>query len=409
MKKTVNIVLIALLSSPLPSNPVNAQDVTGGGTSKVARAVTRFGFHLFSKLVKNDERKNVFISPTSISLALAMTCNGAEGSTQLAMSRTLGMDSLDIPEVNDSYDSLLSFLSHPDSLVQLQIANSIWANKDFIFKSDFIDKSNTHYRAEVQNLDYADPSSPPAINSWVSQKTHGKITKIVDRIEPDALLILLNAIYFKGVWSDKFDGKNTRDKDFHLPGGGEKKVRMMRRAGQYQYLRGYKFQAISLPYGTGRMSLDVVLPDSGVLPEEFYGKILNKQNWEELLSQLQLMQGTIELPRFKLENDFRLNDPLISLGMGEAFDPSRADFRGMCYVNGDQIVYISEVLHKTYVEVNEEGSEAAAVTKVEMAQTAGLQPSPPPPFRMIVNRPFFVAIRDNTTGLLLFIGSIVDP
>ena len=389
-------------------NLSNAQDSTVT-TNRVVRANTQFGFNLFSKLRQRDGAKNIFISPASISLALAMTYNGAEGSTQEAMSTTLGLANMSMQEVNASCESLMSVMSHPDSSVQLLIANSLWAAKGIPFKEDFLERTKAYYQAEVENLDFADPSSPEKINEWVSTHTQGKIKSIVESIPGDAILYLLNAIYFKGNWSKKFDEKMTHEKDFHLPGGGEKKVQMMSQSGHYQYLHGNNFQAVSLPYGNGRISLYIILPDSGIGISEFYRKGFGPHKWNIWMSDLRTMEGSIRLPRFKIENDLILNDALDSLGMGEAFSKSRANFSGMVRLGKTEIVYISEVRHKTFVEVNEKGSEAAAVTEVRMGMEASAIHFLEPHFNMVVDRPFFCAIRDNTTGLLLFIGSIVDP
>jgi len=386
-----------------------AQDSASAVYERIVEANTKFGFKLFSKLIGKDDKKNVFISPASISFALAMTYNGAKGSTQQVIGRTLGLEGINIQEVNTSYRSMLSALNNPDSPVQLMIANSLWANKDFRFYADFLERTKTYYHAEVENLDFADSASPSKINRWVNEKTRGKIHGIVDRIDEDAILYLLNAIYFKGNWSNKFDEKLTEEKDFNLTDGRKKKVRMMTQGGRYQYLRGNNFQAVSLPYGSGRISMYIFLPDSGIGLKGFYQYSLSSSNWETWMSEIRSMQGSIHLPRFRMENDFILNEPLKSIGMDEAFSKGKANFHAMCELRSDQNAYISEVKHKTFVEVNEEGSEAAAVTSVQIqVETAGIG-AVEPRFDMIVDRPFFCAIRDNKTGMLLFLGSIEEP
>jgi serpin B len=325
------------------------------------------------------------------------------------MSGTLGFESLTNEQINTSYGSLLSALNNADTSIQLSIANSLWANNKIQFKADFIEQAKKYYGAEVSSLNFADAGTLSEINGWVSEQTHGKIKSIVDKIEENDILYLLNAIYFKGNWSKIFDKRFTNEQNFKLLSNKTKLLPLMYQSGRYQYLRGENFQAVSLPYGNGRISMYVVLPDSNVEYKDFYQHQFISRHWETWTSEFHGMEGNIRLPRFKLENNFQLNGELQSLGMEVAFDWQHANFRNMCQLGKEDNIYISKVTHKTFVEVNEEGTEAAAATLVSMGHYTAAISHPEPIFSMIVNRPFFCVVRDNQTGMILFMGSIVDP
>jgi serine protease inhibitor len=368
--------------------------------NKLIAANTQFGFKLFSEILKKDSNQNVFVSPSSVAIALAMTYNGAGGSTTEAMAKALELQGLTLQQVNSSNAALKTLLENPDPQVQLTIANSLWANKDFSFNPDFLQRNREFYSAKVSNLDFKDITAPSIINDWVSENTRGKINKIVETIEPEQVLFLINAIYFKGSWTNEFDKNQTAEYPFYLSSGKQKQHPMMSQNGNYKYYENEQFQAVSLPYGTdGRISFYVFLPKENSNLKAFY-QSLNGESWEKWMTQFRKREGFIRLPRFKMEYDITLNDALTALGMGEAFS-KQADFSGM----GNNFA-ISEVKHKTFVEVNEEGTEAAAATSVGIVAVSA--PSEKP-FRMVVERPFFCAIRDNQTGAILFMGSIMEP
>ena len=329
-----------------------------------------------------------------------MTYNGASGSTQQAMAKALELQGMSLEEINSSNAALKALLENSDS-VQLTIANSLWANKDTSFKREFIDRNREFYQAKVTNLDFKDSGSPGIVNNWVNNNTRGKINKIVETIEPSQVLFLINAIYFKGNWKYEFDKKETAHYPFHLLSGKQKPHQMMSRTGNYKYLENEQFQAVSLPYGKDdKISFYVFLPKQNSNLKAFYQN-LNADNWEKWMTQFNKQEGFIRLPRFKMDYDVTLNDALTTLGMGEAFS-SKANFSSM----GKNLA-LSQVKHKTFVEVNEEGTEAAAATSVGIVATSAVEQ--PKPFRMIVERPFFCAVRDNQTGSVLFMGSIVEP
>ena len=362
--------------------------------SGVASANTRFGFKLLQDLREREPGGNIFISPLSISIALTMTYNGAVGETERAMAEVLEIDGLDLPTINNSNKALRDSLENPDPKVEISIANSIWSRQGVEFNPEFLERNREFFGAEIASLDFGSPQATATINEWVDTNTNGKIEKIVERIDPQTLLFLINAIYFKGNWQDEFDKALTRSGTFHLANGSEKRVQMMRREGEYPYFHGEGFEATSLPYGDGRVSMYIFLPNPNSNLNKFL-RDLTAESWEGWISQLQDRRQTMMLPRFKLEYEVRLNDTLEALGMGIAFGGG-ANFSGM-----GPSLFISEVRHKTFVEVNEEGTEAAAVTAV-----VGVK-SLPPAFR--VDRPFFFAIYDAETETILFMGTVTEP
>lgn len=372
--------------------------------TKIVAANTKFGFKLFSEVLKSDAGKNVFVSPSSVAFALAMTYNGASGSTQQEMAKALELQGLTLQQINSSNAALKALLENPDPKVQLAIANSLWGNQNTSFNPDFLQRNRDFYQAKIANLNFTDAQAPGTINDWVKQNTGGKIEKIVQKINPDQALFLVNAIYFKGSWTNEFDKQQTREYPFSLASGQQKQHPMMSQKGKYKYLENPEFQAVNLPYGNnGRISLYVFLPKQNSNLKAFF-QTLKAENWDKWMSQFSKREGSIRLPKFKIDYDITLNNTLKALGMGQAFS-SKANFSGMG--NGKNFA-ISEVKHKTFVEVNEQGTEAAAATSVGIMPLSAPVPTYAP-FQMIVDRPFFCAIRDNQTGSIIFMGSIAEP
>jgi serine protease inhibitor len=396
----------ALLSVTLiPCGALFAGEGTGS-ESTIASSYNEFGMALYRTIAGTAEGGNIFISPLSISLALAMTYNGASGETALEMVRSLGLTSMDLERINDSNALLLRELHRDITGARLDIANSLWARKGYEFNKGFLERADAYYGAGVRMLDFSSPDAKDTINNWVCDKTEGMIDGIVDRIDPLTILFVINAIYFKGAWTDEFDPERTTDEDFHLEGGKQKTVPMMHQTGTYRYFRGNGFQAVSLPYGDKRASMYLFLPDESSDLSAFHTQ-LSGETWNRWMKSFRNREGRIGLPRFKAAYRAHLKETLIELGMGRAFDGIRADFTDMIAVPQAN-AYIHDVVHKAVIEVNEEGTEAAAATEVEMRLTSAIH-SPEEPFVMILDHPFFLGIRDNETGALLFIGSIVDP
>lgn len=412
MSLAFSLIAVILLTGALVRQPkevkANASNITfnkqnsNSMNEKLVQANTNFGFKLFSQIFAKESNKNIFVSPSSVAIALQMTYNGAAGDTQQAMAQTLQLQGMSLAEINQSQLALTQSLTKIDPKVQLDIANSLWLKQGFPFKPEFLQTTEKYYQAKITNLDFNNPNSVNIINNWVSQSTNSKIPTIIDSIEPSAVLFLINAIYFKGSWQKEFSKSDTKEQPFTLLNGTRKQHPLMSQKGKYRYYENSEFQAISLPYGSGRLSMYVFLPKTNVKLADFYSK-LTAENWQKWMRQFSFRDGEIILPRFKLEYNLTLNQALKALGMEVAFQ-DRANFSNMTAKE----VQIDEVKHKTFVEVNEEGTEAAAVTSVGIRATAAV-PIEEPPFKMLVDRPFFCAIRDNQTGTILFMGSIVDP
>lgn len=388
-------------SAQRSAQPSCAPAVTrvGGTAQALASAGNSFGFRLLDTLLGSSTRPNVFISPVSTAIALDMAYNGAGGSTRQAMSGTLALRGMSQAVVRRQAAALLGTLQSADRKAGLTVANSVWARSGIPFRRQFLQDARSYYGARVATLDFRSPQAMATINGWVSCATHGKIPTIVDRIPPSMIMYLVNAVYFHGAWSDPFPPTNTRPQPFTTAGGQQKSVPLMSRIGSFPYYAGSDFQAISLPYSAGRFSMTVILPRQGLSLQAF-ARRLTPGSWQTWMSQLRPESGSIALPRFTLSNDFQLVRPLTDLGMGVAFSRA-ADFSGIC-VGGCRI---SQVRHKTYLNVDEAGTTAAAATSVGIEPTAVRAQQ----FSMVVNRPFVLAIRDGTTNALLFLGGIGDP
>jgi len=368
----------------------------------VVEADANFGLKLFKAINEQEKDKNLFISPLSISMALGMTYNGAHSTTQEAMQKTLELNGLSIQEVNESYKRLIELLTGLDSKVNFKIANSIWYRQDFIFEKEFLDLCKSYFSAEVCGLDFNDPNARNIINNWVNLNTNGKIKEIIDVIDPYSAMFLINAIYFKGIWKYEFDKNKTKDDLFILQNGSNVKCKMMVQEGDFQYFANSDIQAVDLPYGNGNFRMAIFLP----LPEKNIDQLIsefNQENWNQWMKNFTKRKGNIQLPKFKLEYEIKLNDVLKSLGMKIAFDPENADFTKM--YKSLQRLYIHEVKHKTFVDVNEEGTEASAVTSVEMRVTS----IGPEIFIMRVDHPFIFVIHEDLSNTILFIGKIIEP
>ena len=368
---------------------------------KLKESSNQFGIKLFRKIVENEQNKNIFISPLSVSMALGMTYNGADSTTLEAMHETLEYGDLSIDEVNESYQSLIKLLTELDPKVIFEIANSIWYREGVSVENDFLNINQTYFNAVVRALDFSSDDAADIINAWVDENTNGKIDKIVDSpINPLTVMFLINAIYFKGTWTYEFDEENTRDDTFFLPDGSEKECKMMSHQCDHNYFENELFQAIDLPYGDAGFSMTILLPKPGINIDSLIAQFSN-DSWNSWISSFSAQEVNLYLPKFKMEYKISLKNVLCALGMSIAFDPYQADFTK---INTNGNLYISNVKHKTFVKVNEEGTEAAAVTSVEITLT-----SIGSSITMHINRPFVFAIRENHSGTILFVGKIVEP
>jgi len=367
----------------------------------IVTADNSFGFKLFAAVNKTEAAKSLFISPLSVSMALGMTLNGANGTTRDAMIQTLEFSGISQTDINASYKSLITLLSGIDPKVTLQIANSIWYRPELNVEQAFKDVNRLNFNAEINSLNFSDPNASSIINAWVDRSTNGKINKIVsDQIPSEIVMYLINAVYFKGTWTKTFDTSVTRDAVFTLPDGSHTSCKMMYQKGNLKYYADDQLQAVDLPYGDAGFSMTILLPAVGTNIDDFAGK-LTQQGWNASTSNLVSREVELYLPKFKFEYEKGLNDMLKSMGMSVAFSPTQADFTN---IDKRGQLYISEVKHKTFVQVDEEGTEAAAVTSIGVGMT-----SVGPNTVMRVDRPFIFAIRENNSGTILFLGKIVEP
>lgn len=401
MERTLRILILVAVGAALLA-PESGREVQAAPppAKTLSQTHNAFGFKLLKALEPGEGNKNVFISPSSVAMALSMVYNGARGGTKTAMGKALELQGMDLAQVNQQSLDLLKLLKNPDPKVELAVANSVWARQGVSFRPEFLKTVVSFYQAQATALDFRTAGAANTINAWVNEKTRGKIPTIVQPpIPSDMVMYLINAVYFKGSWSTAFDKKLTEDRTFTPGAGPPGKRPLMKQHGWLPYLETDDFQSVQLPYGKNRrLAMYVFLPKKDL--KSFVGK-LDGNSWDLWMRQYSNTEGTILLPRFKMEYEKELRSALTQLGMGVAFQDD-ADLGGI-----GRGLAISEVKHKTYVDVNEEGTEAAAVTSVGVRATAVRVE--PPTFYMEVNRPFFFAIRDNQSGEVLFLGVVQNP
>ena len=377
----------------------------------VAAADNAFGFRLLNAVQKTIPSGNVVLSPVGAALDLSMVLNGAGGQTRQEMLSALSLSGPDLGAINEANAQLIKVIRTAAQDITLSVADSLWVDSRHVMLSpDYVKRTQAWFDAEMIDLDFSNPSAATRINSWASKETHGRIPKVIDRIDPADLVLLLNAVYFKGQWTHKFDKAQTQQRDFTLAGGSVKQVSRMAQTGRFDYFETPQLQAIRLPFGDGDLVMEVLLPAKSSSLAALEAE-LTAEHWTSWQAQYALRSGTIELPRFELKSNYRLNESLRALGMARAFQPDNAQLSDMFSSVPGQLrtgrFFISSVLQSTYWKVDEEGSEAAAVTTTGIRASAIARPVQP--FRMIVDRPFFCAIEDRRSGALLFVGAIYDP
>ncbi len=373
-------------------------------SQEILQSSNEFGIDLFKKVIENtEESENVMISPLSVSQALGMTWNGARGETRNEMTDVLGFSVDNDKELNESNKTIREALLNADNLVETNIANSIWYRNTFQINSGFVDINKQFYDAEVRPLDFGDAEgSKETINNWVNDKTKGKIPEIVDEVTPDHIMFLINAVYFKGKWKYEFKKDDTVDEPFHYVDGTTEDVKMMVQETDLDYFNATGCSGIALPYGNEHFRMIVLLPDEDTKLNDFVAG-LDENTISGYINSFQQRGVKVWLPKFKFECDLELKKQLIKLGMVRAFTGS-ADLSGMGTPSN---LVISKVKHKTFVEVDEEGTEAAAVTSVEIELTSVGPGGSAIPF--IVNRPFVFLIQEKDTGAILFMGQVYEP
>ena len=365
---------------------------------RLAEATNGFAFALLREATREaPAESNTFLSPLSASMALGMTLNGAGGETFDAMRATLGLEGMTEAEIDQAYRDLIELFRGIDRRAEILVANSLWAREGLPLEPAFADAGREYFDAEIRTLDFATPGAVESINDWVAGKTNGRIPRVLDAIAQDEVLFLINAIYFKGRWREAFDPRNTDTGPFHGADGRERSAPLMHQEATLHYTETERYQAVDLLYGNGAFAMAVVLPRAGGTPGELLAS-LDPASWHDLVAGLREETVNLTLPRFRLDYSRRLDPDLGALGMGIAFDPGRADFFRIADVRPDRL-FISRVEQKTFVEVNEEGTEAAAATTVAIGVT-----SAPQTYEMRVDRPFLFAIRERFSGTLVFVG-----
>lgn len=377
-----------------------------GGMSQLAPASQAFGLELARRLTAGD-RGNVFISPVSAQLALAMAAVGGGGPTQAAMLSTLRLGGSNPDELSRQAAADVERLTS-GGCGAVEIVNSLWARQGIDLDPGYVARIEQGFSGQARTLDFSSPQAAPTINGWVADATHGKIPSIVGgHIPADVILYLINATYFHGDWAKAFDPAATQTRPFQRASGGGVQAPLMARSDRFTYGEGPDYQAIALPYRDSTLRMLVVLPRDVLRPDQF-AIYLDEARFAEIAGSLVPgRQGDLRLPRFKLDGDYQLRPALEQMGMGPAFAPG-ADFSGISPACGSGRCAISEVQQKTHLEVDEKGTTAAAVTKTAIARSLAVLPEQLP-FEMVVDRPFLAAIQDTATGALLFLGVISDP
>jgi serpin B len=382
-----------------------AASATFANPSNLFEANNAFSFGLAGQIASAQPGQNIFISPYSVSIVLQMLATGASGKTKTEIQQVLKTE--DIPPwlLDNQYEMLKSLQT--ESNVDFNLANSIWFNKGFELKSAFVNTNEALFQAKLASVDFQSPETADVINGWAKQNTKGKITDIVSFPFPQpAQLLAANAIYFKGRWAEPFDKSLTQPREFYGLDGKTKRTPMMSQHEKIFYEDGDNFHAVELPYASDRLEMVLFLPATNSSPQkllaDFAGR--NQTNWpDNIVWHFASREGTVIFPKFKMNYDITLNGPLKSLGMRQAFIEDAANFSGIA----DSPLFVSEVLQKSFVSVDEEGTEAYAATVAWGLN--GVEMKPPPPFEMIVDRPFLFLIADEATQAILFIGIINDP
>jgi serpin B len=420
MKKRLTIVLVMVLLLPLiacvepvaewADEPISGLEA-GSDEASLVEGNSAFAFDLYQAL--KGQEGNLFFSPYSISLALAMTYAGARGETAQQMADTLHF-SLEQDKLHPTFEWLAAELASrgeeaagkDEKGFRLNIVNAIWGQEDYEFLSDFLDLLAENYGAGLRILDFiAEPEqSRVTINDWVSNQTEGRIEDLIPPGMIDALtrLVLTNAIYFNAAWENPFDEDRTADGPFYLVDGGQVTVPMMKQTNLFGYARGNGYQAVELPYDGDEFSMVILLPASGNF--RAFEEGLRSGQVGATITHLQSTKVSLTMPQFGFDSAFELKDTLSAMGMGDAFVFGDADFSGM---TGNRELYISAVVHKAFVSVDEAGTEADAATAVIVP--AGSSGSEPPPVKVTIDRPFIFLIRDIETGAILFVGRVLNP
>lgn len=395
---SILLAAISCKSTSVNTNP-------GSGTASELRVsapfadqTTQFAFDVAKRVVAQEgPGKNVFISPLSLHIALGMILNGANGQTAQEIQKALKLDAQTLAEANTTYQNLRENLPVADPSVTLTLANSVWYRNTFQVENTFQDLLKQTFKAQVSAQDFNDPATVTNINNWASEQTKGRIPKVIDQIQPDNIMFLLNALYFKGDWQTQFGTGQTIDSPFKLAAGGTTSVRMMRLETNLNRFFQSNYLAIEFPYGTGKFAMTVLLPAENTTADALVNTLTSTE-WAKIQKGMVVSHIDVGLPRFTLNYEISLNTILSDMGMPTAFT-NQANFTK---INAKGGVTLSFVKQNTYVAVDEKGTEAAAVTAIGATTTAVQLPT-------LIDRPFVFIIHEKTTGTILFIGKIADP
>ena len=403
LMKTIHFLMTAVLMLFVGSGCSQEPDPVFDYNLKSAEVIETnndFGLELLQEVMAGEEKPNIMISPASVSIALGMAYNGAETTTMDAFEQVLSYEGLTREEVNEITKELINVLITNSKGNLLEIANSLWYHDKFPVKQEFIDMNVNYYDAEVRDLDFRTLSALNTINDWVSDKTHGKIDKIIDSIDPETMMILINALYFNCLWETEFDPDDTSEQPFYTADDrlyGQ--VDMMTVESTFDVAFTEDFSAVELPYKNNKFSMFLFLPAEGSSVQDLVDG-LDGETWNSWLEEFsEKEEFTVTMPKFKFDYDRSLKDDLANMGLGIAFT-EQADFSGISEID----LLISEVIHKTYIDVNEEGTEAAAVTAVVFDITSIGENT-----FIRLDHPFLFAITENTSKSILFIGMVSEP
>jgi serine protease inhibitor len=401
--KTINYLITGMLTLFISTGCSQEPDPVFDYNLKSAKVIETnndFGLDLLKEVFAIEDKPNIMISPASVSIALGMAYNGAESTTMDAFEQVLNYEGLTREEVNEITKELIHVLVTNSKGNLLEIANSLWYHDAFPVKQEFIDMNVNYYDAEVRDLDFRKLEAVKTINEWVSDKTHGKIDKIIDSIDPETMMILINALYFNCLWETEFDPDDTSEQPFYTTDDrlfGQ--VEMMTVESKFNAAFTDDFSAVELPYKNNKFSMFLFLPSEGSSVSELVARLDGEtwNSWLELFAERE--DFTVTMPKFKFDYKRSLKDDLAHMGLGIAFT-EQADFSGISDID----LLISEVIHKTYIDVNEKGTEAAAVTGIVFGITSVLENT-----FIHLDHPFLFAITENSSKSILFIGMVSEP
>jgi serine protease inhibitor len=388
--------LIVLLAACEAPHEERAAAVTPSAIA-VAEATSAFGFDLFAELLQDHPEENVLVSPTSLASSLGMAHTGADGATKKAIAEVLHVGRLTDEQVTEGRRDLLALENGEPAGISVCSANSIWIRQGTSLEPSFIEAIETTFLAHAEPLNLGDPAALKKINDWIGRETKGQVPAILNEIHPDAVAYLVNAVHFKGQWQSKFDPEKSKEADFRLDDKQAKRVMMMSQSGTFAYHGGQSYEAVRLPYKNERYAMVLVLPRPGSSVDELATDLAGS-GWHMITAQLNARKVEVSLPRFKLSSRRHLKQPLSKLGMARAFDPAAAEFGAMARAGG---IWIDDVVHQAVLEVDEEGTTAAAATATTMAKSAAA--------RFVADRPFLFAVEDSEAKAILFLGVVRDP